>query len=143
MNDFEKTINGAATFHDGNTINCKNANITVEGASTATFAGLDVKGKVTLTCNGKFLFGSTLVIDRLNCLDGEINTNTSSTIDIKNFNSTGSVKILVDRASTLRIRDGSLNIIDGTVKNASTGVCRASIKNDGVVAESASTWDAG
>jgi hypothetical protein len=142
MSDFNKTITGASTFTDGNDIKCTNANITVEKASTAVFAGLEATDKVTLTCTSDFIFGSTLVIDRLTCRDAEINTTTSSTIDIKNFNGKGTVKIHVNNSSTLRIRAGSLNVITGLVEHASTGVCRASITSDEVTTQSASTWDA-
>lgn len=142
MTDYNKTISDASTFTDGNTLKYTNATITVDKASTGVFAGLEVTNKVVLNCNGAFVFGSTLVIDSLSCKDAEINTTTSSTIDIKNFNATGTVTVTVNDSSTLRIRAGSLSIVKGTVKHASTGVCRASIEDDNVTTESASTWDA-
>lgn len=142
MTDYTKTITGSSTFTDGNTIKCDHATITVEKSSTGVFKGLEAIGKVTLNCNGSFIFGSTLVIDSLTCKDADINTTTSSTIDIKSFNGTGSVKIDVNDSSTLRIRAGTLNVVKGNVRNASTGVCRASITSDEVETQSASTWDA-
>ncbi|TCL08039.1 hypothetical protein BXY66_0071 [Shimia isoporae] len=140
--DYSKTISGSTTYHDGNTVNCHNANIIVENSSTATFANIVCTGTAYLTCNGDFVFGSTLVIDNLTCVDAVISTNTSSTIDIKNISATGTVSIKVDNSSTLRIRAGSINIIKGIVDHASTGVCRASLNQDLVTPEHASTWDA-
>jgi len=137
MTDYNRTVSDASTFTDGNTLKYENATITVDKASTAVFAGLEITKDVTLICNGAFVFGSTLVIDSLSCNNATIKTTTSSTIDIKNFNATGTVTITVNDSSTLRIRAGSLNVVSGDVQNVSTGVCRASIVDDNVTTHSA------
>lgn len=143
MSIFTKTVSGASTFHDGNTLNYGSANITVEGSSTAVFNGLVCTGDVTLNSEGQFLFGSTLVIDTLKCKNATINLNTSSTIDIKNIQCSGTVTINVHSSSTLRMRAGSLNIVNGVVNQSSTGVCRATIKQNNVETASSGTFDAG
>lgn len=140
--NYIKTIRSHSTFNDGNIQHCNDADITVEESGTGIFKGLVCSGRAKLTCVGDFIFGSTLVIDTLACSEAEISVDTSSTIDIKNINCNGTVTVIVNNSSTLRIRAGSLNIVNGEILNASTGVCRSSIKTDNVEASGGSTWDA-
>lgn len=142
MGEYTKTVEGASTFTDGNILEVDGATITVKGASTAVFAGLICSGTANLTCLGNLVFGSTLVIDKLVCRDAIITVSTSSTVDIKNIEASGTVTVEVKDSSTLRLRDGSVNVIKGDITSSSTGVCRATIKRDDVQTSSASTWDA-
>jgi hypothetical protein len=142
MVEYTKTVEGASTFTDGNILEVDRATITVKESSTAVFAGLTCSGSANLTCEGTFIFGSTLVIDKLVCLDATITVSTSSTVDIKNIEASGTVTVVVKDASTLRLRAGNINVINGNITTSSTGVCRATIKRDDVQTSSASTWDA-
>ena len=142
MSDYTKVVQGSSTFTDGNMLKVDKANITVKESSTAVFAGLTCAGDLVINCEGSFVFGSTLVIDQLICGNATITCVTSSTVDIKNIQASGTVTLDVRDSSTVRIRAGSVNVVTGQIASASTGVCRASIQKDDVQTSGASTWDA-
>jgi hypothetical protein len=142
MSDYTKVVQGSSTFSDGNMLKVDKASITVKESSTAVFAGLTCAGDLVISCEGSFIFGSTLVIDQLICGNATISVTTSSTVDIKNIQSSGTVTLHVKDSSTVRIRDGSMNVVTGEIASASTGVCRATINRDDVQTSGASTWDA-
>jgi len=58
MGDYIKTVKNCSTFHEPHTVTCENATLTVEVASTLTFADFNCSG----TCTINVADASTLII---------------------------------------------------------------------------------
>lgn len=140
--NYRKEISGATTYTEGSDVNCHSAFISATGSfiPAPTFIGqsffcettaelistgsatIHIKGtlkakKVTLTAKSS----GKIIIGRLECDELVVEIVDSATVTIE---------------SGLTVAQAS-----GTVKGASTGVCRAPITRDEVMAYDSSTWD--
>jgi hypothetical protein len=138
--NYEKHLSGGTTYQEGSAITCATAKIYAVGtflsAPTFTGKGFECDSDATVVSDSS----ATIVIEKLAAKTVTLRSLSSGTVVIGEIEAE-TVDIEVDHSSTLRIEDGAITHISGVVKNASTGVCRASIERDDITLESASTWD--
>ncbi|HSL81773.1 MAG TPA: hypothetical protein VLF66_03300 [Thermoanaerobaculia bacterium] len=113
-------------------------NISVAVASTGNLWIKAIKSRnVTLFCSGS----STLKIPTLECDHLTIHVGYSSTVNLEDVRVDGRCQIDVHYSSTLRLNEGHMKAIEGSISNSSTG-CHKSITfdSDKVTTSSGSVW---
>ena len=144
--DYQKHSYGAKREDVNNPVTCGNADVSSSHSAYLWVAELRCEENAVISVD----HSATLTIKKLICKNGKLNVSYSSTLNITHIECSGTLDIQDSYSSTIRfavldshtpIRNGSkIGTTTGLVQYSSSGVCHASIGQDGVRKEWSSTW---
>lgn len=136
---YKKHIDNGTTYDEGSMIQCHDADISAVGtfipAPTFTAAGFECDTSAKVVSDGS----ATVDIGRLFAQTVDLTVTSSGYLHIGVIEASN-VTIKIENSGKLIIDSGKIGVIGGVVKNSSYGKCTATIKQDNVTVESASTW---
>ena len=146
--DYQKRSEGVKTERVDNPVTCRNADVSSSHSATLYVAELRCEENADISVD----HSATLTIKKLICKNGKLNVSYSSTLNITHIECSGTLDIQDSYSSTIMIafdpygkdddlaRGSKIGTTTGLVQYSSSGVCHASIGQDGVRKEWSSTW---